>query len=287
MENSQQPTIDRDRLRDRLVQIARDRDPYFNSAGHFFVREYVRQELQQWGTVETHSFPVNSRFYQNLILDLPGSDPNKTLPILIGAHYDAVPGTPGADDNASGVAALLELAAEFAARPLAYPVRLVAFDMEEYGLLGSYAYAKQLRQQRQPLRLMLSLEMLGYCDSRGGTQGYPTGLDYFYPDRGNFIALVGNLGAIADLRRLSRQIRESGTPCEWLPVPFRGRVVLATRASDHAPFWDCGYRALMVTDTSFFRNPHYHQSSDTVETLDLDFLAGVCRSLCVGLRSLV
>jgi Zn-dependent M28 family amino/carboxypeptidase len=133
---------------------------------------------------------------------------------------------------------------------------------------------------------MISLEMLGYCNPAPGSQRYPAGLQYIYPDRGNFIALVGNLTAIPDLIRLSRRIRKSGTPSEWLPVPNRGLIVPQTRLSDHAHFWDRGYRAMMVTDTAFMRNPHYHQASDRIETLDLDFLTGVCHGLEAGIRSL-
>ncbi len=279
----------KERLHTHLTQIVRDRDPYLASAGHFYVQQYIRQQLEQWGTVETHEFQVRGKTHQNLVLNLPAQSSEgkrKSAPILIGAHYDAVPGTPGADDNATGVAVLLELAQAFAAEPLNYPVRLVAFDMEEYGMLGSSQYAADLQQQRQPLRLMLSLEMLGYCTSVPGSQRYPAGLQYFYPDRGNFIALVGNLSAIGDLISLSRSIRKAGTPSEWLPVPIQGLIVPQTRLSDHSPFWDRGYRAMMVTDTAFMRNPHYHRESDRIDTLDLDFLTGVCNGLAQGIRGL-
>ena len=273
-----------DRLYRHLTEIVRDRDPYVASAGHFYVQHYIRQQLEQWGDVATHAFEVRGKTHYNLILDLP---PQGNLPpIIIGAHYDAVPGTPGADDNATGVAVLLELARFFASQPLKYPVRLVAFDMEEYGLLGSTAYAAELKQQGQKLRVMLSLEMLGYCDRTSHSQRYPAGLKYLYPNRGDFIALVGNLSTVPDLIKLCRRIRQAGTPCEWLPVPQRGMLVPQTRWSDHSPFWDRGYRAMMVTDTAFMRNPHYHQASDTLKTLDLDFLSGVCRSLMAGLPNL-
>lgn len=275
------------RLHSHLTQLVRDRDPYLATAGHFYVQQYIRQQLEQWGTVETHEFQVRGKTHQNLILNLPAANSgNQKLPILIGAHYDAVPGTPGADDNATGVAALLEMARVFTAEPAKYPLRLVAFDMEEYGLLGSAQYADSLKQQQQPLRLMISLEMLGYCNSAPGSQRYPAGLERFYPNRGNFISLIGNLRTIPDLIRLKRIIRTEGTPCEWLPAPNRGLIVPQTRLSDHAPFWDRGYRAMMVTDTAFLRNPHYHQASDRIETLDLDFLTGVCRGLITGIRCL-
>jgi len=291
VERSQEnPTLDlKERLHTHLGQLVRDRDPYLASAGHFYVQQYIRQQLEQWGTVEIHEFQVRGKIHQNLILNLPPlSQEGKggLPPILIGAHYDAVPGTPGADDNATGVAALLELARAFAAEPLNYPVRIVAFDMEEYGMLGSSQYAADLQQQQQPLRLMLSLEMLGYCDSAPGSQRYPAGLQYFYPNRGNFIALVGNLSTIPDLIHLSRTIRKAGTPSEWLPVPVRGLIVPQTRLSDHSPFWDRGYRAMMVTDTAFMRNPHYHKRSDRIETLNLDFLSGICQGLEIGIRHL-
>jgi Zn-dependent M28 family amino/carboxypeptidase len=160
---------------------------------------------------------------------------------------------------------------------------LVAFDLEEYGLVGSSAYATKLHQQQEGLRLMISLEMLGYFDDRPGSQNYPSPLQYLYPNRGDFIALIGNWSTITDLMRLSGKIRDSGTGCQWLPVPNRGLIVPQTRQSDHAPFWDRGYRAIMVTDTAFLRNPHYHQPSDRLDTLNLDFLTGVCQGLAYSL----
>jgi Zn-dependent M28 family amino/carboxypeptidase len=278
----------KENLSAHLSQLGRERDPYLSKGGHFFVREYIKQQFSQWGIVETHKFQVRGEIYQNLILNLPAiASSSKKSPILIGAHYDAVPGSPGADDNATGVAVLLELAKAFAEHPLSYPIRLIGFDLEEYGLLGSTAYANDLQQQNQPLRLMLALEMLGYCDRTPGSQHYPMPLlKRFYPDRGDFIALIGNAIAIPDLFGISRNIRRTGTPCEWLPVPNRGKILQDTRRSDHAPFWDRGYRAIMVTDTANLRNPHYHQASDTINTLDLDFLTGVCYGLICGIPRL-
>jgi Zn-dependent M28 family amino/carboxypeptidase len=273
-------------LQTHLNEIVRERDPFFNTLGHFYVKQYIHQQLSQWGEVETHEFEFKGQTFANLILNLPGTSQGKSDPILIGAHYDSVPGTPGADDNATGVAVLLELARLFAAKPLKYPVRLVAFDLEEYGLLGSTAYATKLHQQQQRLRLMISLEMLGYYSDRPNSQTYPFPLQYFYPNRGDFIALIGNLSTVTDLMRLSGKIRATGTACQWLPVPNRGLIVPQTRQSDHAPFWDRGYRAMMVTDTAFLRNRHYHQPSDRLETLNLDFLMGVCQGLAHSLNYL-
>ncbi|MEG4483559.1 M20/M25/M40 family metallo-hydrolase [Microcoleus sp. D2_18a_B4] len=284
------------RLHSHLIQIVRDRNPYLASEGHFYAQQYIREQLAQWGTVEIDDFAVRGRIHHNFILDLPPLSPplakggkqekKQEKPIVIGAHYDTVPGSPGADDNATGVAVLLELAREIASAPLKYPVQLVAFDMEEYGYLGSRHHAAKYKQQQESIRLMISLEMLGYCNHNPNSQSYPAGLKYFYPNSGNFIALIGTLRTVPDLINLSRKIRKSGQPCEWLPVPNRGLIVPDTRRSDHVPFWDNGYPAIMVTDTANMRNPHYHRESDRIETLDLDFLAGVCQGLVNGIRHL-
>mgnify|MGYP001035611396 CR=1 FL=1 len=277
------------RLQNHLQEIVRDRDPYLSSAGHFYVRQYIYQQLLQWGNVEIDEFQVRGKIHHNLILNLPSLNNNKKRelpPILIGAHYDTVPGTPGADDNATGVVVLLELAREFSSKPFKYPVSLVSFDMEEYGLLGSQHYAEKLKQKQQELRLMISLEMLGYCDSTPNSQNYPPGLKYFYPNQGNFVALIGNLFTIIDMCQMSMNINQIGTNCQWLPVLNKGLIVPDTRRSDHAPFWDRGYKAIMITDTANMRNPNYHKNSDTIDTLDLDFLTGVCQGLIVAIRSL-
>ncbi|MCU0566505.1 MAG: M20/M25/M40 family metallo-hydrolase [Oculatellaceae cyanobacterium Prado106] len=275
----------RQNLQRHLVEIVRDRDPFLATAGHFYVQRYIQQQLSQWGEVIPHEFSFNGRTHQNLILNLPAAQTTGKPPILIGAHYDTVPGSPGADDNATGVAVLLELARVFAQQPARHPIRCVAFDLEEMGV-GNAAYVAELRQKQEPLRLMLSLEMLGYCDRTPHSQHYP--LDFFkllYPNQGNYIALIGTPSIIPDLWRLSRTMRQS-VPCEWLAVPNRGKLLPDSRRSDHAPFWDAGYRALMVTDTANLRNPHYHRQSDRLETLDLEFLTQVCYGLIEALHLL-
>lgn len=272
-------------LHQHLTQIAVERDPFIASGGHFFVKEYIRQQLSQWGEVTTHEFAYRGKQHQNLILDLPGKKPSLP-PILIGAHYDGVPGTVAADDNGTGVAVLLQLAAFFAATPLKYPVRIVAFDLEEYGLIGSTAYANQLKRQRKPLRLMISLEMLGYSTSNPHSQRYPADvLKYVYPNTGNFIALVGNLIAIPDLVKMQRQIK-SELSCWWLSVPNNGKWIKGTGFSDHSPFWLQGYKAMMVTDTAFLRNPHYHKVTDTIDTIDFEFMSSSYYGLVKALRNL-
>lgn len=276
------------RLHNHLVEIARERDPYLATEGHFYVQQYIRHQLEQWGTVETHEFKIQARTHVNLILNLPAQEGRSAQPpIILGAHYDAVPGTPGADDNATGVAALLELARSLSQQPVRYPIQLIAFDLEEYGMLGSQDYAEVLFQAKHPVRLMLSLEMLGYCTQEPDSQKYPSDLlKAIYPSQGNFIGLIGNLPTLPDLLHLTHHIRQTGVPSRWLPAGMKGQIIQATRLSDHSPFWDRGYRAIMVTDTAFMRNPHYHKASDRIETLDLDFLTGTCLGLMKGIQTL-
>jgi Zn-dependent M28 family amino/carboxypeptidase len=135
---------------------------------------------------------------------------------------------------------------------------------------------------------MISLEMVGYANSRRGSQQYPVGLRWFYPDRGDFIGVIGNLKSTSLLRRVARQMRQvPGLSVETLAVPGKGEFIPAVRLSDHAPFWDLGYPALMVTDTAFFRNPHYHRASDTLDTLNIDFMANVCQGVIRAVRCLI
>ncbi|MGD1910589.1 MAG: M28 family peptidase [Rivularia sp. (in: cyanobacteria)] len=269
-----------------LEQVVRERDPYISTVGHFFIREYIRQEMAVFGEVEQHDFTEKGKNHQNLILDLsPNQNIKHKPPILIAAHYDGVINSPGADDNGTGIAVLLALADFFSKNQANYPIRLVAFDLEEYGLLGSKSYASFLKESNQALRLVLSLEMLGYCDGNPNSQNYPPGLKYFYPSTGNFIALVGNIFTIPEMLKMSKTIRNN-IPCEWLPAGLKGVLVPETRRSDHAPFWDLGYKAIMVTDTANLRNPNYHRASDTLETLDLDFLTNVCRGLMEAVQKI-
>jgi Zn-dependent M28 family amino/carboxypeptidase len=275
----------KNRLRSHLQEIVRERDPYLSTQGHFYVQNYIEQTLGQWGAVEIHEFTIKARSHRNLILNLPGRQP-RLAPILIGAHYDGVPGSPGADDNASGVAVLLELARWFQAHPARRSLQLIAFDLEEYGTIGSDVYAKQLAANQQKIHLMLSLEMLGYCQQERYTQRYPAPLEKIYPDRGNFIALIGNIPTIPAMLHLGKYIQQAGVPSQWLPAGWQGKFLKESRQSDHAPFWDAGYRAIMVTDTAFMRNPNYHKPSDTLDTLDLDFMAGICQGLGAGIARL-
>lgn len=269
-----------------LNELIRERDPYLATQGYYYTRHYIYEQLMQWGSVTTMAFQHQGIKHHNICLELSGQQ--NLTPIVIGAHYDTVPGCPGADDNATGVAVLVELARLFAKQPPRRPIRLVAFDLEEYGLIGSQEYVKQL--EGQPIHLMISLEMLGYRAPKlesQPTQTYPIGsLGYVYPSTGDFIALIGNWQSMPTMWRLQQDLGSVDIKCSWLPMVAQGHPLPTTRRSDHAPFWDAGYDAIMVTDTAELRNPHYHRATDTLETLDLTFLTGVCRGLAKGIARL-
>jgi hypothetical protein len=281
------PSLPRDpdfeqRLLADLEFIARPRHARWDEFGLLAVRSMLLERLRALGPVEEQHFREGSDAGVNLIVKIPGQRMDLD-PILVAAHYDGPLGSPGADDNASAVAALLELGRRWKEKPPQRPVWLVAFDQEEWGMVGSGVLARQLREQRQKLHLMVSLEMLGYTSE---TQSYPLeAMRAVYGDRGDFIALVGNMGASPLLLSLGEGMNRHVTT-KVLPVPFKGRMLPDVRLSDHSPFWDAGYNALMVTDTSFMRNPHYHKATDTVDTLDLPFLMAVIDGLEVAIGGL-
>ena len=213
----------------------------------------------------------------NLILEIPGKQAGP--PILIGAHYDSVPGSPGADDNASGVAALMELARRFVEDPPGRPVWLVAFDLEEWGMRGSRALAEEFKRDGPRPSWMASLEILGYRRPEPKSQRYPFPFGWFYPDRGDFILMLGNVRAHRLMGRMAETFHRVGMRTERFTLPFNGWVIPASRLSDQSPFWDIGVAAVMLTDTAWLRNPHYHRSTDTADTLDLEFMAGTVEGL--------
>ncbi|MEM6449088.1 MAG: M28 family peptidase [Cyanobacteria bacterium P01_D01_bin.105] len=267
------------RLSQHLRLLPGPRDPFLSAGKHTLTQQYLRTELARWGEVTGQSFTVRGQDYRNWQIKIAGTKPS-LAPILVGAHYDTVPGSPGADDNASGLAILLLLAELLHQSVPHRSIYLIAFDLEEYGLQGSIACAKQWKAQQKPLHLMISLEMLGYFTCEPNSQRYPLkALSYLYPNEGNFLALVGNATTIAYMRRIKIELKSAGMPCQWLPVLNRGKQIPAVRRSDHAPFWDEGYRAILVTDTAELRNPYYHTSSDRIETLDVEQMSAIAQGL--------
>lgn len=230
----------------------------------------------------------------NVVAELGGVvEPERV--VVIGAHYDAVPGSPGADDNASGVAVLLELARRFAQNPQDRTVRWVAFTNEETpssngGLMGSYVHARDAKDRGEDITAMLSLEMLGYYDEAPGSQRYPVDpamaarLGLELPDTGDFIGVVGRFEDRLLVDEIGGAMRGAGsvrTVEAALPA-----IVTAIWRSDQGSFWLNGYTGVMVTDTSEFRTPHYHKRSDTYDTLDYARMAGVADALEAAVRTL-
>ena len=262
------------------------RDPYLSSGRHRLSQAYIRAELGRWGDATAQGFVVQGREHFNWCSTTPGTQPERS-PILVGAHYDTVPGSPGADDNASGVAVLLALAELMSKSPPRRTIHWVAFDLEEYGLVGSTTCAQSWQTAGQAIHLMLSLEMLGYFSTEHQSQRYPLdALSRLYPSTGDFIALIGNGSTVIKMRHLKKHLNQAGAPCQWLPVINQGRQIPATRRSDHAPFWDAGYPAILVTDTADLRNPHYHTASDCIATLNVPAMGKITQGLAVGLRKL-
>jgi Zn-dependent M28 family amino/carboxypeptidase len=288
---SELPKIESQKLKNHLTQICQPRDAFENPETLDRVQSYIEAAFLSYGyQVEKQAFLFQAKTFQNLIAsrDFSAGPPE----LIIGAHFDSVPRTPGADDNGSGVAAMLEAAKSLASLNLKRRVHFAAFNLEEYGMIGSARYVEFLLKQfpgrefRNSFLGMISLEMVGFISRTKGSQQMPGLLKPFYPDTGNFLALVGEGKSAALLKKAKEAFSGDNLPVEALEVPFKGALFPAVRLSDHSPFWDAGLPALLVTDTSFFRNPHYHLASDTIETLDLDFLAKVTEGVIRLARSL-
>lgn len=206
-------------------------------------------------------------------------------PIILAAHYDTVPGSPGADDNASALAVLLDVAHRLEPRRFRRPIRFIAFSLEEEGLLGSQAYAAHLAATRQSLYGAVVLECVGYARHEEGSQKIPPGVPIAVPTVGDFLAVIGNQASSAFTNTVS-QAMSRHMPVVPLIVPGNGELLPDTRRSDHTAFWEQGFPAVMLTDTANFRNPHYHRPTDTIDTLNLDFMASVADAITAAVVDL-
>jgi Zn-dependent M28 family amino/carboxypeptidase len=250
--------------------------------GLLHAERYVRIAFESAGlTVQDQRYEYFGRAVSNLVAQHRQSG-ESTPHYVIGAHYDSVPNTPGADDNASAVAVMLTLAERTAG--LSLPVRFAAFTLEEPPAFatrhqGSRMYLRRHRPDLTNIKGAIILEMVGYTSAE---QHYPLALKWAgYPKTGDFIGIIANRRSRKLLSTVARGLRRNPKlPVETLRVPFNGWVLPATRLSDHASFWDAGCPAVMVTDTAFMRNPHYHMPSDKMDTLDFEFMT----ELVVGLE---
>lgn len=226
---------------------------------------------------------------ENLIAEIRGSARPERI-VVIGAHYDSVDGSPGADDNATGVAALLELARRFAKEKPEKTLRFVAFVNEEPPLfqtrdMGSWQYAKRCDERGETIAGMICLESLGYYDDTPGSQQYPPPMAPLYPNTANFIGFVGNLRSRALVTKTVRAFRRTTSfPAESAVLP---EIISEVGWSDQWAFWQFEWPALMVTDTAPFRNPHYHTPFDRPETIDYERFARVVEGLAGVVRELV
>ncbi|HEY9646494.1 MAG TPA: M28 family peptidase [Chroococcidiopsis sp.] len=266
------PTIDPERLMTDVSALAA---PRYATADRDRAQAYILETLQKAGW-STRLEPFESSSNQtgvNIYAERPGTDPQAGA-ILLGAHYDTVERSPGADDNATAVAAVLEAARLLGPIATARTLSIALFDLEEAGLVGSQAFVDQ-RRYPQDLRGAVILEMLGYTCQTDGCQHYPTVLPITPPtQKGDFLAVIGDQGHRPLIDSFIQASRANLPPLLTLPVPLLGPFIPDLLRSDHAPFWRSGIGAVMVTDTANFRNPHYHQPSDTLDSLDRDFFAG-------------
>jgi len=243
---------------------------------------YIRETLAGEGyEVRAQRFESEGVTLENLEVELRGETAPAEI-IVLGAHYDSYAGTPGANDNASGVAALLEIARLLADNRYPRTLRLVAFANEEppffySDAMGSALYARRSRERGERIEAMLALETIGWYTDQPASQRYPFPFSWFYPDTGNFIGFVGNLSSRGLVRRALARFR-AGTafPSEGVAAPGD---MIGVHWSDHWSFWQQGYPAIMITDTALFRYPHYHAATDTADRLDYAGLARVTRGL--------
>ncbi len=276
-------TVDPKRLETHVRMLAETFHPrdHLHPENLDKVAAYIGSELKAaGGEVSEQPFKTVEGTYRNVIATFGPDTPER---IVLGAHYDTCGPQPGADDNASAVAGLIELAYLLGKEKLPMRVELVAYTLEEPPYfrtpqMGSAVHARKLKEANARVRLMVSIEMIGYFTDAPDSQKYPLpGLSAVYPSKGNFIAVVGRVGETA----LVRDIKTAMTKASPLPVYSINAPaeIPGHDFSDHLNYWNEGYPAVMVTDTSFYRNNNYHQKSDRPETLDYRRMAQVVEGL--------
>ncbi len=240
--------------------------------------DYIEAEFQEAGyEVERQAYDVRDTTCYNVIAELRGHTRPDEI-IVVGGHYDSVMGSPGANDNATGTAAVLALARRFADREPDRTIRFVALTNEEppffqTGNMGSLVYARMLRERRDNIVAMMSLETIGYYSDEPGSQRYPPLFRLLYPSTGHFIGIIGNVRSRHLVRDAVSTFRETTDfPSEGAAVPG---WIPGVGWSDHWSFWRQGWPAIMFTDTALFRYPHYHRASDTPDQIDYDRFARV------------
>jgi Zn-dependent M28 family amino/carboxypeptidase len=283
----------RDELRRHVEKLAGEvgeRNAGYRPKSLTAAADYVESCFAAAGfRVERQTFEAEREQCHNLIVEIPGGTKREEI-VVVGAHYDSVIGSPGADDNASGTAALLALAKSPSLQEPQRTLHFVAFVNEEPPFfmtdkMGSLVYARRCRERSEKVVAMLSLESLGFYSTDKGSQKYPFPVGLFYPSRGDFVAFVGRTSDAALVRRCVKTFREQAQfPSEGGALPG---ALPGIGWSDHWAFWQTGYPALMATDTAPFRSPHYHTAADTPNKLDYDRFARVVEGLGKVIEELV
>ena len=275
-----------DQFTTRLAVLARERHPHTSPESLRETATYLSQQFTHSGlAITTHRFDAWGQTYNNVIGTKPAANDSPAAPLILAAHYDTVEGSPGADDNASALVVLLDVARRLTQTALTRPVQFIAFCLEEEDLLGSRAYVNHLAATGQSIHGAIVLECVGYASEQEDSQKIPPGIPVAVPSVGNFLALIGNQ-ASAQLATALTQAMAPIVPVVPLIVPGNGEQLPDTRRSDHTAFWERDFPAVMVTDTANFRNPHYHRSTDTVETLNLNFLRAVADAVTTAVLAL-
>ncbi len=270
------PQVSKTYLFTHLQNLSGDR---YTNQNRTIARNYITTSLKNLGWS-----PSLQRFTDgiNIIAERPGTSPTAGT-IIVAAHYDTVPGSPGADDNASGVATLLEIARIFHTLPTPQTLKLVFFDAEEIGLRGSLAFTAN-KANLANLNGVVVMDMIGFGCYTPNCQKYPPGLPIFAQrDRGDFLAVVGD----AEHLQLLNAFTSTTLPVITLPIPLKGLFTPDVLRSDHAPFWYQGIGAVLVTDTANLRSPHYHQSTDTVANIDRAFFTSAAQVVVNAIHRLL
>ena len=281
-----------DRVRSHLRALISERHPVSSPASLRRAQDYIAEEYRRVGLrVSFHAFRALGGTYKNVIGTLRPARAafhRAKPPLIIAAHYDTIQDTPGADDNASGLAAMLEAAGRLHEASLSCEIRFIATCLEEQDLLGSVAYAASLREANEEILGAIVLECVGYTSEREGSQTAPPATPIAVPRVGDFLGIVANTASATLAKSFEEAAKREVADLKTvlLVVPGQGEQLPDTRRSDHAAFWQFGYPALMLTDTANFRNPHYHRSTDTFETLDLSFICRVAQAVSAMATSL-
>jgi hypothetical protein len=273
----------------QTVQYLSELNPprnYLNTESLEKAVNYINREFNKYGiTAEEQPFEVSGKLYKNIIASV---GPTEGARIVVGAHYDVYGDLPGADDNASAIAGLLEIArfAKTHAQELPYRVDFVAYTLEEppfFGTkkMGSYIHANFLHENKVQVKGMICLEMIGFYNDLKNSQSYPLSLmGLFYSNTGDFIGVISNYGSSSFAKQISRHLKATSSKVESLKAPS---FLTGVDFSDHRNYWEFGYDAVMITDTAFYRNHNYHEPTDTIGTLDFNRMKQVVKGISCSL----